>query len=692
MSDRPTTYWAANPDTKAMLAEAQKRIDKWFEHIDRSGKLALWRRTLDEYYSGARTGGLIGSRGEQDELATIKVNHYHNLGEHIVTAIAGQPPAALPQVLNNDHESTSQTVIAAAILEAAVTQRGVDEVFTSTTRRAFVLTEGVASAEWDQALGEDYAADPASDRVVKTGDFRLRTYTPESVVRDYVKESGADHEWYILRRYENRWNVVARAMTKAKDEEQAKRWRDQITGLPNKIEDSQNHYRLIDDAQTQTQDDSDDIAVWEFRHAKTEALPRGRRCIFVSPEVWIEDGPLPFPDLFVFQMRPEEEIGRECGYSQGLDLLAPQHGINAAYSSVLSALAALGHPVIHAQPNSEVSREDMGPFSLVKAAGELKAISLLPADAVKPHAEFAANLIAQEEIISGVNAVRRGNLEATGKLSGSAYALIDAKFLESVVGLQRAFKSFASKVFTAIVQLYKQYAAVERVVQIAGKSNKVYSHKFSGESLKRILRVDIELADPLSRTTSGRLALAEMLLKIPDADGSMMIKTPEQLIQLVRTGRLEPLTESQGKELDNIKAENEMLGDGKLPQVADTDNPVQHIKEHMCVLSSPEARAPDSPVLGPTLMHVQEHLRQLRETDPLLLLIAGVPPQIIQAAQMAMTPPPVPGETTGTPPPKSGATTGSEAAGPPGAAGQPNMPALPTNPQTGERAPGPPSA
>lgn len=679
-------YWAARP-TAEMVPEAFKRIDKWYEFLQTSGKLDLWRRSLNEYYAGARTGGAIGTAGQQDELTTIKVNHCHNLGEHVVTAISGQPPSFLPQAQSNDHESTSQTVIASAILESATSQKGLDEVFTSTTRRAWVLTEGWTSLEWDENGGEGYARDPATGRAVNRGDWKARMFTPDCVVRDYTKETAAEHEWYITRRFENRYNVIARAVAKAQDEETAKRWTDSILAIPSKVADT-TRPRLLEF--NQSVDESDDIPVWEMRHKKTDACPDGVRCVFVTPEVWLVEGALPFRDVFVFPMRPEDEIGSESGYSPALDLLAPQQAINAAYSSMLSGLSALGHSVLWTKPGNNTTVEELKPFTLIKSQEKVEAINLLPPDALKPHAEFADKMTAQTEILSGVNAVRRGNLDATGKLSGAAYALIDAKFLESVVGLQRAFKSFASAVATAIVQLYQDFAKVEQTVKIAGKANRVYAKEFTGDTIKKVLRVDIEMADPLSRTASGRLQLAEMLLKVVDpVTGKQMIKTPEQLIEVVKTGRLEPLTQGQSKELDNIRAENEMLGDGQKPEVFIFDNHPLHIQEHYSVVASPEARAPGAPVTAVTLAHIADHLSNWQQAPMDGLAARGIQPPPPPAPMASLAPQMPPGPTSGTPPPGPGgppSSSGPEAPAPEGAGPQPNMPSMPKNPETGESA------
>ncbi len=682
-------YWAAKPPAE-MLKEATKRIDLWFNYIQtESGDLALWRSSLMEYYAGETSGGQIGVAGEQEELTTIKVNHAHNIGEHVITAVAGQAPAFVPQAQNNDHEATSQTDIARVILEAAVSQKGLGDVFVQTTRRAWVLKEGYATAEWDERMGEPYAG--IGDQLVKTGDVRLRTYTPENVIRDHARDNGGAHEWWILRRWENRYAVIARAKAQAGgDQVKAQAWEDHLLSLPSKAEETNNRPTLTDWARrgpgaTKHQlTESDEIAVYEFRHAKNDALPQGRRTTFVSAEVWLEDGALPFRDPYVFRMVPEERIGEEGGYTPHFDLMAPQQGVNAAYSSVLSGLAALGHPVIHAQANANVEVEQLKPFTLVKAQGELKAVSLLPEGALKPHAEFADRLVAQMEIVSGVNSVRRGNAASLGaSSSGAKLALIDAKFYESIVGLQRSFKDFASAVATAIVQLYQDFAKVEQTVSVAGKDKRVAAKTFTGEGIRKVLRVDIEMGDPLSRTASGRLEIAQMMLTAVGSDGRPMIKTPEQLIQVVRTGRLDPMIQGQGSELDNIKAENELLGDGKPALTFIYDNHPLHIQEHYAVMASPEART-NEVVMNAVLAHIAEHLTQWQQAplDGLAARQIPPPPSLAMMSQ--------PGVTNGTPAPKNGATSSTEVPGPDEAGPQPSMPNLPTNPATGEPAPGPP--
>lgn len=672
MADSNPVYWAAR-ETKECVAEAHRRVTQWFEWVMRSGQLDYWRLALRTYYAGTETQGKTQIAGEQGEFTTIKVNHLHSVGEHIVTSIAGQPPTFAPQALNNDHESTAQTVIASGILENAVSHKGLEDVAIDTTRQAWVLKEGFGSTTWDTTIGEDYAADPETGAVIKSGDVCYRSHNPLDVIRDHTRDAWEDHDWVILRRPENRYDLAA----------DHPEFAEQILGLPAKTSDERTMPRLAAPKLLDTNDESDEVWVYEFYHRKTPATQRrGRQLVFCSPDVFWGDEPLKYDDIPVFRMAPEEQIGTDRGYSSSADLLAPQQAVNASYSTVLSNHAALGTPAIWTG-TGPVNVEELTGFKLLKSAQKPEAVTLAATPAEIP--AFGKDLIAQIEILSGVNAVRRGNLDATGKLSGAAYALIDAKFLESTVGLQKSYRLWMTKMATGTVACYRKFAVAQHTVRVVGKSNKGYVETFTRDDLSRVDRVDIEMGNPLQRTTSGRLQILETLMQMTDAQKMPIVRTPEQVFQVLTTGRLEPAIEGAAKELDNVKAENEALGDGKPAVALIIDNHPLHIEEHSGVLASPEARE-NPQIVTATLAHIQQHMDLWFNADPRALAARRIPPP---PAAAPMMPPGGPG-ANGTPPPVPGEMTSTEGAPPPpGAAPQPNMPQMPVNPGTGEQAPAP---
>jgi hypothetical protein len=164
--------------------------------------------------------------------------------------------------------------------------------------------------------------------------------------------------------------------------------------------------------------------------------------------------------------------------------------------------------------------------------------------------------------------------------------------------------------------MLQRFDSVPSIAMITGKSNRTYMKEFTGDDLNSVNRVIVDVGNPLSRTIAGRVEMAEQLLQMN------MIKTPEQYLMVMNTGRLEPMTDDQQTELLLIKAENErMVSDEEVIAVA-TDQHSLHIKEHKCVLADPDLRK-DPALVARTLAHIQEHINLLRTLDPDLLAMMG---------------------------------------------------------------------
>ncbi len=208
------------------------------------------------------------------------------------------------------------------------------------------------------------------------------------------------------------------------------------------------------------------------------------------------------------------------------------------------------------------------------------------------------------------------------------------------MNLQQSYARLVEDLGTGTIQILQDFAAVPRIAAIAGKSNRPLMKEFSGKDLDQIDRVMVDMGNPLTRTTAGKVNLADALAE------KNMIDNQDQYIQVVTTGRLEPVIEGKQAELLLIKAENEKLADGQPQRAIITDQHAQHILEHKTVIASPEVREnPNSPIMANTLDHIQQHLNFLQTANPALLAlihqqsIAGQPP--------SNTPAPNPGASQG---------------------------------------------
>ncbi len=176
----------------------------------------------------------------------------------------------------------------------------------------------------------------------------------------------------------------------------------------------------------------------------------------------------------------------------------------------------------------------------------------------------------------------------------------------------------------------------------------------------------MEIGNPIQQTAAGRMELAQLF------NAAGFIKTPEQLLAVVETGRTDPLTQNLSNQLLLIAEENELIARGETPPVSLYDDARLHLLEHPSVIASMEARQTPG-VIDALQAHCAEHIRVLQETDP----------AILQAIGQAPLAPPAPPQ--GGPPAPDGAMPQAPAPGDLPA----NLPSMPTNPATGQPAPEP---
>lgn len=134
-----------------------------------------------------------------------------------------------------------------------------------------------------------------------------------------------------------------------------------------------------------------------------------------------------------------------------------------------------------------------------------------------------------------------------------------------------------------------------------------------------INRVTVSSGNALSKTLAGRLEVAKDLL----ANG--LVNRPEQYLEVLTSGQLTPLIESESAQLNLVRSEGEQLAQGQPVKALITDKHDLHCMEHLAQLASPEARA-NPQIVKAVLAHFQEHLEFWRSADPLILAMSGTPP------------------------------------------------------------------
>lgn len=605
--DESLVYFAArSPERTA--ADLLKKGTTFYNVLQSNRYLDKIRDMFRFYYGAfddASRSHEISFTGEQGELVRLPINVFRNLARHIHSMITANRPILEAQAVNGDYKSLSQTYLANGILDYYMRQKGLEEVVVDAAEMAVVLGSSYIKMEWNAMAGEIHDADADTGEPEYEGELEFSLLDPLSVVVDGTKENWESSEWVLTRSYVNRYNLIAKYPEKA----------DEIMAIETKS--IINNYRLA----LFSNDDTDDIAVYEFFHKKTEAMPSGRYMLFLSPEAVLLDLPLPYRAIPVFRLCPSKIMGTPYGYTDMYDIFPMQEALNSLYSAMMTNNNAFMVQNLYVPRGADLTTAVLsGGLNIVEGNAKPEAIQLT---ATSPETYRFAELITQlADTQVGVSSVTKGAPEASLR-SGNALALVQSMSLQFQSPFQQQYVKFLEKIGTTLLDILKDYATTPKLITLVGKNKRPLLKEFTGDMIGDIKRVKVDVGNPLSRSLAGKVEIANNLLQNGQIDA-------KQYIQVLETGDLENLLHSDMADLLLIQSENEWLMEGKEVYADVFDNHDLHLKEHRAVISDPELRR------NPELMrkvheHMQEHIDMMRTVAPDVLQILKIQP--LQPAQ-----------------------------------------------------------
>lgn len=612
-------YFAAAP-TDEIAQELQAKVDLYYTYIGSANLAELWRRSYRAYYgmrqnSGANgwgifdSGGLVAS-GDQGEIVRCKVNQFANLVTHQLSTATSNRPAVQCRAVNADAKSLVSARLGNGVLEYFLRERKIEINYSIAIETALVLSEGYIALGWDATKGKEYGRGPHGG-VIYDGDLVATNFTPFQVIKDVTKNSEQEQSWVITHSKRNKYDLVSKY---AKDN----------SNLQNQIlscssDETTANYRSFADpskiiaATSFGVQDSDDIPYMEFYHKKTDAMPEGRYSIFINGDILLFDGPLPFREVPVYRVAPKNIIGTPFGWTVAFDILALQELLDKLYTVVSSNVLGSGVQNFWLPPGSGVTTSQLGGNrALIESIVKPEVLDLLR---TAPEVYAYINKVEQVmQTLAGVSAVSRGDLPSKD-LSGSAMAFLASQAVTFSSGLQQSANQLLENVSTGCINILKDYASTPRIATIAGKQNVPQMLTYMGKDLEPINNVVCDATSAVSKTTAGKIAIADNLLK------AGMVETPQEYITLVETGQMEPMTRNSIMENELIQQENQWLLEMKAPRALRTDRHDQHIQEHTTILSSPESRMNAELVMAVDA-HIREHEQlklQMQMQDPMFL-------------------------------------------------------------------------
>lgn len=645
-------YWASVGE-KEIADRILDKVEDYFQYLSQSGRLDLYRRSWVYYYRPRLSGAMLQPIGQQGELTALSVNHYRNLLMHLETMTLQQRANFEPRAINSDVKSMSQVILASGLLDYYMRIKKLERYIKQGVKDGLMFAEGFVRAEWDASGGDTYGK-TATGAIAYQGDIKYSNYTPLTCIRDFTRPCYVKGDWVILRDFVNKYELAAKYPDIAQ----------------NILDDSADSLELSRTTLLSFWDfeDTDQIPVYTLLHPPTPALPSGRFTQVLDNNTVLMDGPIPYEETHVYRIAPDEESGTIFGYSVAFDLLPIQEAVDIVYSTAVTNISTFGVQNILMPKGHDISTSQLsGGLNVVEYDPKVGKPEPLNLTATPPEVySFIDRLEAVQQTIAGVDSVTRGDPEASLK-SGAALALVAAQSLQFSMGLQQSYTNLVEDLGTGTIRLLQTFAAVPRVAEIAGKSHRPLMKEFTGQDLDAIQRVSVDMGNPLTRTTAGKVNLADAFLE------RNMIENPDQYLQVVATGRLEPVIEGKQAQLLLIKSENEGLSEGQPQRAIITDYHAKHILEHSVVLANPEIRQdPNNPIVQATLAHIQEHI-QMEQSPGYQLLAASLGHQVTAPLQPQPGQPGQPGQIGQQLDP---AAPVEQAAG---QVQQPNMPSPPAN-------------
>jgi len=698
-------YWA-DVESEDLPEVIQSKALRYNARLRRDGRLSLFFAAERTYYGFDANGGMADSTavnygGENGENVVIRTNHFRSIQQALIATAQHDRIAYDPRATNTDTESARQVVLAKSLLEFYHRALSLEEVTTDAARASLNFGEGYTALRWNPFVGKpvgykdrpvldergnpllDADGLPIVDKVaVLSGDVEARMFNPMEIIHDLDRAS-KDLDWAIVPYRENLWNLAARYPE----------WKDDIIALRGSGERlwARSASRSSSPWERQTDDSNADlVTVWYLYHLPCDALPKGRFAMVLSGSsgVVLEDEEMDLAEVPVYLLTPEREMTIARGHTPMWDLLALQEVYDAVLNGQITNVTTFGVQNVLAPKGTDFSPElvakgmrllEYTPNPDAPNGGRPEALDLLSMPAsVDKFRDVIQRLM---ETLSGINSVIRGD-PAPQLKSGAALALVQSLAIAFNGGFQSAVVRHRERVGTGLISLLKRYAKNPRPVEIVGRANKGAMIEWSGDKLDTIDRVTINVGSPLQESSAGRLEIAQQLLQ------NKLLKTPEQYIEVLSTGRLESAYSGEKAQLDLIARENEDLAEGKPCTVRLVDDHGIHVREHAAVLAIREIRENDAAskiVLDHINAHTQMWMAMGPELGSLTQSVAPPPPPALQAMPQGSAPKP-PGPTTG-PGPNAGPPAPDGRARPLGGPPPPGGPLMPTNPLTGQRAP-----
>ena len=332
-TDTDTDTYFVHRKKEQLLEALHQKINHYYNTLNASGTLALWRRSHFQYNAGYYNSGLVQSLPPGRDIKKIIVNDFRNIIEHIHILVTKQPPKLKANATNNT--TPASEVIPTDILLGHYQQyMGMDSAASIAQLYDLLYGAGYVGVFWDYSLGETYINNPK--HMMKTGDLSYKAIRPIDVIHDFSPQQCTSinqiPDWIIVREFVNKYDLAV----------SFPQYKNDILATPS-LEARNSFFSTIE--RVSSHSNQDFILLYRFYHKQTPAIPLGQEILFTENNVLLQT-PLKYSSIPVLRTASNTVDSTFLGYSIAFDLLSIQNAKDKLISTILTNQAAFGLQMI----------------------------------------------------------------------------------------------------------------------------------------------------------------------------------------------------------------------------------------------------------------------------------------------------------------------------------------------------------
>lgn len=606
-------YWAKAP-TENIAHEVMNQWNSYHTWFRSCGLKGIIQSLYDQYYTFTDGGfGLVKS--VDGSIAKIKAQHFKSLIGRIKSLTTQAKLSYAPKAINTNTDSMLAVDLAKSLCDyySDDPEKNMNGIIDTMVLKGLVLLDAYVYAPWNFTKGQAIRPTEMGNQKYFEGDQDFFVLNRFDVATHRVLN---DSPYHIIRQFKQAYELA----------EEYPEHADKILASSFKSEENQYIINPLGQRFDKEYGDTDLVEVYTLLHKKTSAMPSGRISKIVG-QTCIEDSEMIYETYPVLNFKAGEIMETPIGDSPGTMLLSIQQGIDALYSAVTTN--NLHYSKQSVWSSSEIRTEQLSEgYTAIISAQKPEPLQLTGSspEAYKLIDKFEA----LQQILSGVNATARGNPESNLK-SGNSLALMLSVAVQFVDDTQKEYARCAGQLATILISNLRQFATEERLVTIGGIAKKSEMISFRGSQINGVRSVTCDIGNPITQNIAGRYELVNQWMQYG------IVKDPKKLVEFLRTGQVESITEDDFKNSTLTRAENELLRKGQNPQVMVTDNHQAHILDHKTIADDPTVRS-DPNIMQALTDHIMEHLDQMMKMPSDLAAVLGMQPLPSQQMQAQTLP------------------------------------------------------